>query len=167
MRFAARLARVTEAVDFEAPLLAAEGPTTRTYVTLPFDAKALFGRARCPVRVTINGHTWRTTTQVDGGEYHVNVSGVVRQAAGISSGDLVHIHVKKDDAVPAVDLPVELASALRADLDARDAFELLAPSHRREYARWVGEAKRPETRARRAVAATQRIKADGRPSLSA
>lgn len=165
--FGARLADVTEAVDFEATLWRADGGRTQTFVTLPFDAKALFGRARCPVRVSINGHSWRTTTQVYGGEYRVLVSAVIRSSAGLAAGDEVRVHVRKDDAVPAVDVPAELASALRADDDARRAFEALAPSHRREYARWVGEAKRPETRARRAVAATERIKSSRRDSLSA
>ena len=31
-------------------------------VALPFDAKEVFGRARAPVRATIGGHTFRTTT---------------------------------------------------------------------------------------------------------
>jgi hypothetical protein len=167
MTFRSRLAPVTEAVDFEGPLWRADGTGTQTFVTLPFDAKALFGRARCPVRVTINEHSWRTTTQVYDGRYHVAVSAAARHAAGIGAGDLVRVHVKKDDAVPAIDLPAELASALRADLDARDAFEVLAPSHRREYARWVGEARLPQTRVRRAVAATERLKAGSKRPLPA
>jgi uncharacterized protein YdeI (YjbR/CyaY-like superfamily) len=48
---------------------------------------------------------------------------------------------------PAV--PPALEQALDADPDARDAFERLAPSHRREYAQWIEEAKQDETRARR------------------
>ncbi|MEI6361418.1 MAG: YdeI/OmpD-associated family protein [Actinomycetes bacterium] len=158
---------MTEAVDFEAALRGPSEAGNRTYLTLPFDPKALFGRARCPVRITINGHSWRTTTQVYGGEYRVVVSAAVRAAAGLEVGQSVHVHVKKDDSVPAVDLPLELSAALRADLDARDAFELLAPSHRREYSRWVAEATLPQTRARRAVAAAERIKGSTRRPLSA
>nr|WP_278700511.1 YdeI/OmpD-associated family protein [Actinomyces oris] len=45
-------------------------------------------------------------------------------------------------------------------LDARAAeaeriFEALPPSHRNEYLRWIGEAKRAETRRRRAVKAAE------------
>ncbi|MDQ3889042.1 MAG: YdeI/OmpD-associated family protein [Actinomycetota bacterium] len=49
-----------------------------------------------------------------------------------------------------LDVPSELREALAADPGAHAAFETLAPSHRSEYARWVDEAKRPETRRRRA-----------------
>mgnify|MGYP003469904074 CR=1 FL=1 len=55
---------MTDAVDFDAALWRPDARGAATFITLPFDVKAIFGRARCPVRVTINDHTWRTTTQV-------------------------------------------------------------------------------------------------------
>ena len=42
-----------------------------------------------------------------------------------------------------------LAAALAADDEARAAFEKLAYTHRKEFARWVDEAKRDDTRERR------------------
>lgn len=149
---------VTDALDFEAAAWRPDARGAQTVITLPFDVKALFGRSRCPVRVTVNGHTWRTTTQASGGAYHVVVNAVVREAAAIRVGEAVRVSVRKDDAVPAVEVPAELTSRLRADDDAKAAFERMSPSHRREYARWVGEARRPDTRARRAEAAVERIK---------
>lgn len=55
------------------------------------------------------------------------------------------------------EIPVELRAALAASPAARRAFDAMPPSHRREYATWVGEAKKPETRARRAAEAVKRI----------
>ena len=153
---------MSDSADFEAALWRPDAKGTQTFITVPFDVKALFGRARCPVRVTINGHTWRTTTQVYGDAYHVVVNGRVRDAAGVSAGDCVRVHLRKDDSVPAVEVPIELASRLRSDPQAKDAFEALAPSHRREYARWVGEAKLPQTRVRRSAAAAERLKSGNR-----
>ena len=49
-----------------------------------------------------------------------------------------------------VDVPAELAAALDADPRARAAFDALSYSHRREWADHVREAKKPETRVRRA-----------------
>jgi uncharacterized protein YdeI (YjbR/CyaY-like superfamily) len=48
-----------------------------------------------------------------------------------------------------VEVPPELARALARAPRARAAFEELPPSHRREIAGYVAEAKRPETRAKR------------------
>ena len=48
-----------------------------------------------------------------------------------------------------VEVPVELAAALKKNKAARKAFDGFAPSHRREYIAWVASAKRDETRAKR------------------
>jgi uncharacterized protein YdeI (YjbR/CyaY-like superfamily) len=56
-------------------------------------------------------------------------------------------------------IPDELAAVLSSDRDTRVRFERLAPSHQREYVTWIGEARKPETRKRRAerVAAMLRV----------
>ncbi len=55
-------------------------------------------------------------------------------------------------------IPTELKSALiKAGL--WEDFEKLAPSHQCEYAKYVGEAKKPETRLRRAEKAVSMLAA--------
>ena len=158
---------MTDAVDFDAALWRPDARGAATFITLPFDVKAIFGRARCPVRVTINDHTWRTTTQVYGDGYQIVVNADARTAASVEAGDSVRVQVKKDDTVRTTEVPPELAVRLRTDAEAKDAFEALAPSHRREYARWVGEAKLPQTRVRRAEVAMERLKTGVRRPQSA
>lgn len=46
-------------------------------------------------------------------------------------------------------LPLELSSALAADKEAQAIFNKLSSSHQREYIKWVEEAKKAETRAKR------------------
>ncbi len=48
-----------------------------------------------------------------------------------------------------VEVPDELAGALAEDLDAGEQFNALTPGKQREYAEYIAEAKRAETRARR------------------
>jgi uncharacterized protein YdeI (YjbR/CyaY-like superfamily) len=63
------------------------------------------------------------------------------------------------DAEPRpVEIPSELQVALDGDPVARSKFESMTHSHRREYASWVGEAKKEETRLRRASRAIDMIK---------
>ena len=50
---------------------------------------------------------------------------------------------------PEAEIPAELAEALAQDDAAAATFNAFPPSCRREYCEWVGEAKRPETRAKR------------------
>jgi uncharacterized protein YdeI (YjbR/CyaY-like superfamily) len=68
--------------------------------------------------------------------------------------------MKKTNAASRADsVPGELLQALAADPWVRDYFERLPPSHRRKYAEWVAEAKKKETRARRAARALEMLRA--------
>jgi uncharacterized protein YdeI (YjbR/CyaY-like superfamily) len=55
----------------------------------------------------------------------------------------------RDAAAREVVVPEALAAALKKNRKAREAFERFSPSHRREYAEWIAEAKGEDTRARR------------------
>ena len=57
----------------------------------------------------------------------------------------------------AVAVPIELKSALAKNKKAAAAFEKLSPSHKREYAEWIAEAKAEETRQRRVKSAIEWI----------
>jgi uncharacterized protein YdeI (YjbR/CyaY-like superfamily) len=58
---------------------------------------------------------------------------------------------------PEPQLPAELRAALAAAPEARTRFDELAPSHRREYVRWVAEGRRADTRERRAAQTVMRL----------
>jgi hypothetical protein len=127
-------------------------------VALPFDARDTFGRVRAPVRVTLRGHTFRTTTMRYGESDYIGLNRAVRDAAGVSAGDEVSIHIELDLEKREVDVPPELASALDYDAAAKRAFDGLSYTHRKEYARWIAEAKREDTRARRFVQAVEMLR---------
>jgi uncharacterized protein YdeI (YjbR/CyaY-like superfamily) len=56
------------------------------------------------------------------------------------------------------ELPDDFAAALTSAPGLRDAFLAMPPSHRREYLRYIGEAKRPATRTRRIERSLLRIR---------
>jgi len=117
---------------------------------VPFDAKAEFGEARAPVAGTVNGTPFRSRLMVYGGVTYLGLRKEIRDSAGgIEDGDSVDVVIERDDAPREVDVPPALASALDSDPGARAIFDALAPSHRKEYAAWIAEAKRDETRSRR------------------
>jgi uncharacterized protein YdeI (YjbR/CyaY-like superfamily) len=51
-----------------------------------------------------------------------------------------------------------LAAVLKRDPEAARAFEGLSYTHRREYARWIAEAKRAETKERRLAKAARMLR---------
>jgi Bacteriocin-protection, YdeI or OmpD-Associated/Domain of unknown function (DUF1905) len=130
---------------------------TATMFRVPFDLAEAFGRARPPVKVTIRGHTWRTTPGIYGGVAYVGLNRSVRAAAGVDAGDRVRVRMELDTQPRTVDVPRDLREALAAAPAAESAFAGLSYTHRREYVEWVEEAKRPETRSRRIAGAVERV----------
>jgi Bacteriocin-protection, YdeI or OmpD-Associated/Domain of unknown function (DUF1905) len=116
------------------------------------------GAKRFPVIATVNGHSWRTTVTRMHGEFLLGLNREVRESAGVEAGDTVSVAIELDTALREVDLPEQLASALAADPAAKAAFEGLAYTHRKEYARWIADAKREETRDRRVTQAIQMLR---------
>ena len=108
-----------------------------TLVEVPFDVRAVLGKARAPVRGTVNGHPFRTTVAVYGGRYFLGFRREIREAAGFDAGDRLSIELELDDEPRAVEVPPELQAALAGDAEARAAFDALSFTHRREYAEWV------------------------------
>jgi hypothetical protein len=129
-------------------ILGGEGGERPT-VELPFDAKERFGKARAPVRGTVNGTPFRTTVAVYGGTYLIGFNRELREQAGVAIGDEVSVEIELDDEPRTVEIPPRLAEALAAAPDAREAFERLSYTHRREYVEWILDAKRTETAERR------------------
>ena len=122
----------------------------RPVVEVPFDVKERFGRARAPVRGTVDGADFRTTVAVYGGRYYVGFNKELRDRAGIAIGDEVEVALEVDREPRTVEVPPPLTAALEKDSEAKAAFDGLSYTHRNEYARWIAEAKRDETRDRRA-----------------
>lgn len=131
---------------------------TLPLIELPFDVKATFGKARPPVKVTVNGYTFPTTVAVYGGCSYVGIRKSHREAAGIEIGQTVDVAVALDTSERKVEVPSELAAAFRKDKAARAAWDKLSFTHQREHVEAIEEAKKPETRARRVEKALEMLK---------
>jgi hypothetical protein len=147
-----------EPMRFRATLLL--NGKTATGIEVPPDVVAgLSGGKRPPVRVTINGHTYRSTVAVMGARFLVGVSADNRAAAGVAAGDEVDVELLFDDQPREVVVPVELAHALSRDRVAREFFDQLSYSQRQRYALSVEAAKTDTTRARRVQKAVEALRA--------
>jgi hypothetical protein len=114
-----------------------------------------------PVRVTVNGNALRLRVMRMRGESLIGFSKAARDEAGVEPGEEHDFEIVVDDTPREVEMPADLVAALEGDADARAAFEKLSYTHRKEFARWVQEAKRLQTRERR-VAETVRMVREGR-----
>src|ERR1043165_2276299 len=120
-------------------------------INIPFDVEQTFGaRGRVPVRGTINGAPFRSSVFRMGGDCHfMVVNREMREAAGLRGGETVPVTRDRDTEARTVTPPADLARALKANKDARAAWDKLSYTHRKEHVRAVEEAKKLETRQRR------------------
>jgi hypothetical protein len=127
-------------------------------VTLPFKPKSEFGKARAAIRGTVNGAPFRSTVAIYGGVGYLGLTKALREAAGAGIGDEVDVEIELNDAPREVGVPPELAAVLEGDPEAARAFEKLSYTHRKEYARWIADAKRAYTKERRVAKAAKMLR---------
>jgi hypothetical protein len=128
------------------------------FIVVPLDVPTLFGTRRPAVRGAINGVPFRSTIAPYGRRFYLPVNRKLRDRAGVAAGDMVAVELERDDAPREVEVPAELKAALGEDGRARARFEALSYTHRKEYATWVAEATREETRLRRAARAVAMLR---------
>jgi hypothetical protein len=121
--------------------------------------QALGAGRRPPVRVTINGYTYRNTVAVMGGAYMIGVSNEHRTASGLAAGDVVDVDLELDAAPREVEVPAALAAALDAEPVARATFEKLSYSNKSWHTLQVAGAKSDETRQRRIAKSIEALRA--------
>jgi hypothetical protein len=136
---------------------------TATGIRIPDEIVEALGAGRKPpIRVTINGYTYRSTVAVMGGDYMVGVNADNRAGAGVAGGDEVDVDIELDKAPREVSVPADLAAALDAVPAARRTFDALSYSNKSWHTLQVEGAKTEETRQRR-IARSIEILREGRP----
>jgi hypothetical protein len=147
-------------VRFHTTILQAGG--TATGIRIPDEiVESLGAGKRPPVRVTINGYTYRNTVAVYGGEYLVGVSAEHRAGAGVAGGDEVDVDIQLDTAPREVTVPADFAAALAAEPEARHTFDGLSYSNKSWHVLQIEGAKTDETRQRR-IAKSVEVLREGR-----
>jgi len=130
------------------------------FIRVPPQTLTALGKGRrVPLRVTLNGYTYRTTIAVYGGKSYIGVRREVREAAGVAAGDPLTVGLEYDAQVRTVDLPEALRAALEADAAIAAAFEKLSYTRKKEFIQWVTGGKRAETQRRRMEQAMAMLRA--------
>ena len=132
---------------------------TATGIPVPAEVvEALGSGKKPPVRVTIGGHTYRSTVASRGKRYLVPLSAENRERAGVAAGDQVDVDLELDTEPRTVAVPPDLADALASAPEARQFFDDLSFSQQQWYVIPIEQAKTPETRARRVTKAIDMLR---------
>ncbi|MEA2646727.1 MAG: hypothetical protein QOE92_1810 [Chloroflexota bacterium] len=138
--------RFVATVGGDAPLEPGALPLLEVPATV---VEALGGAQKPRVRVTLNGHTYRSTVAVYDGRFYLPVNRENKARSGVELGDAIEVTLDRDDAPRTVEIPADLAATLADSPGARERFEALSYTARRERVEALLSAKREETRARR------------------
>ena len=129
------------------------------FIPLTFDPASVFGKIRAPVKVTLNGYTFRSTIAAMGGPPCIPFRKSNREAAGLEGGETLDVRLDLDTAPRTVTPPADFVNALKAAPPAWDRWRDLSYSHQREHVDAIESAKKPETRARRIASSVRAIRA--------
>jgi hypothetical protein len=139
-------------------------------VEVPFDVEEAFGSKRVKVKATIGGASYRGTlvrtpalapgASVGGPNHILIILKEIREKIGKSFGDQVKVTVELDNEPRVVVLPKDQTGALKKDKEAKTRFGQLSYTHQKEYATWIEEAKKDETRQRRVAKTLERLRED-------
>ncbi len=119
-------------------------------VEFPYDVETEFGtRGNVPVQATLDGEPYRGSLMNCGIAHHtLGVLKDVRAKIGKGPGDSIDVVVWRDEEERTVEIPAAFKSRLQIE-GLLAGFEKLSYTHRKEYCRWIDEAKKEETRQNR------------------
>lgn len=135
-------------MKFKTTLLKA-GKTATGIKIPPKIVEGLNSGKKPPIRVTINGYTYRNTVAVMGGDYMVGVSAEHRKAAGVEGGDEIEVTIELDTEPREVEIPPEFQKILNKDSFAKKNFSSLSYSKKKAIIYLINDSKTEETRQKR------------------
>ena len=125
------------------------GSCGKAHIALPFNPDEEWGRrARHDLTGSIGGHAYRGKVQVTETGTILSLGPAWRRDNGVAIGDDVEV-VLRPEGPQVSEMEPDIPAAFEADPKARAAFEGSRTHCRKNHLRWIGEARRPETRARR------------------
>lgn len=134
--------------------------STWTFIRVPESVRAEFeGTGRLPVNCTLRRTTFRSTLSRGEDVYRIHVKQELLKELGLSAGDRVQVTLELDEEPRTFAVPGELQALLDDDAQLARAYADLTASLKRAWAQYIDEAKRQETRDRRAGKAPAGIRA--------
>ena len=129
------------------------------YVLFPYDTAKEFGtKGKVPISATFDGVPYAGSLIKYGNPLHMlGLLKAIREKIGKGPGDTVEVVLWKDEALRTVEVPAQFESLMKRE-GLLPVFDKLSYTHRKEYCRWITDAKKEETRLRRLAKALEMLK---------
>jgi len=122
---------------------------TKSYVPVPFDPNDAWGwKVRHYVKGSVGGCSIRGVLRSEGDGYALPLGAAWLRDNLLPTAATIDV-VLEPDGPQSEALAADIAQALNASPEAETFFQSVAPFYRKNFLRWIDQAKRPETRAAR------------------
>ena len=142
---------------FTAKIEVADG--AGAYVLFPYDTEKEFAtKGKVPVEATFDGVPYAGSLIKYGHPHHMlGMPKAIRQQTGKAPGDTIEVVVWKDEEVRILAVPAQFENWMKKE-GLLPVFEKRSYTHRKEYCRWIADAKKEETRLKRLEKAIEMLK---------
>ncbi|MGK6342451.1 DUF1905 domain-containing protein [Chryseobacterium sp. DT-3] len=130
------------------------GNMNAAFVEFPYSTEELFGKkGQVKIKATFDGNVeYRGSLAKMKSDCHIlGLTREIRKQLGKTFGDEVFVSLIEDKEERTVEIADDVASVFNENPVAKSLFDKMSYTHRKEYIRWIEEAKKPETRETRKI----------------
>ncbi|MGE8433494.1 DUF1905 domain-containing protein [Chryseobacterium joostei] len=136
------------------------GEMNAAFVEFPFSTEELFHtKGQVKIKVIFdNKIEYRGSLAKMKSDCHIlGLTQEVRKQLGKTFGDEVSVSLIEDKEERVVDIANDIALIFNENTQAKELFDKMSYTHKKEYIRWIEEAKKTETREARKIKMIQMI----------
>lgn len=138
----------TKATEFKAVILQ-NGELNAAFIEFPFSAEEVFGKkGQIKIRAVFD-HVVEyrgSLVRMKSDRHILGLPREIRKQLGKTFGDEVAVSLAEDKEERTVEISEDIASLFNENPDAKKLFDAMSYTHKKEYIRWIEEARKPETR---------------------
>lgn len=130
------------------------GDMNAAFVEFPFSTEELFNKkGQVKIKATFDQKVeYRGSLAKMKSDCHIlGLTQEVRKQLGKNFGDEVFVSLIEDKEERTVEIAKDVALVFNENPEAKKLFDAMSYTHRKEYIRWIEEAKKPETRENRKI----------------
>ncbi|SHH04796.1 protein of unknown function [Chryseobacterium oranimense] len=130
------------------------GSMNAAFVEFPFSTEELFGKkGQVKIKALFDDRVeYRGSLAKMKSDCHIlGLTQDIRKQLGKTFGDEVLVSIIEDKEERTIAIADDIASVFNENPDAKNLFDTMSYTHRKEYIRWIEEAKKPETRESRKI----------------
>ncbi|MGG7439643.1 YdeI/OmpD-associated family protein [Chryseobacterium arthrosphaerae] len=146
-------------IEFKA-VIKQNGTMNAAFVEFPFSTEELFNKkGQVKIKAIFDGTIeYRGSLAKMKSDCHIlGLTQEIRKQLGKTFGDKVSVSLVEDQEERVVDIADDIAAVFDENPEARIMFDKMSYTHKKEYIRWIEEAKKPETRENRKIKMIQMI----------